>query len=196
MQGVPLRPRCTAVHFAGQFVDGFDPNGTESTQAVAAPIEPPKPPDDPVGEDPEDTITTAGTSTPTATPRQQPTPTNASTTTLPATTATNASATAPAAAPVPAAVLPGVPPLLPAFVRHALNHSIDQQAMDYRFGDMLGDTFVFYEAQHSGNISDIEGGNRHGWRGPQMLNDGSDVDIDLTGGLYEAGSAPLTPSAP
>lgn len=67
--------------------------------------------------------------------------------------------------------------------------------MDYRFGDMLGDTFMFYEAQHSGNITEIPGGSRHGWRGPQMLQDGSDVDMDLTGGLYEAGSAlPAHPS--
>lgn len=102
---------------------------------------------------------------------------------------------------VPTAADPAAPPLLPGFFKNVLSHTIDQQVMDYRFGDMLGDTFLFLEAQHSGNITSIPGGSRIGWRGIQMLQDGEDVGMDLVGGMYEAGSAtpaphPLPPPPP
>jgi endoglucanase len=53
---------------------------------------------------------------------------------------------------------------------------------------MLGDTFLFFESQHSGNLSAAAGGNRVKWRGNQLLDDGKDVGLDLSGGMYEAGS--------
>jgi Glycosyl hydrolase family 9 len=57
---------------------------------------------------------------------------------------------------------------------------------------VLGTSFLFYEAQRSGNITNMpDGGNRVVWRGDQLLDDGKDVDLDLTGGYYEAGSARL-----
>jgi hypothetical protein len=68
------------------------------------------------------------------------------------------------------------------------NHTIDASAMDYPYTDILGASFLFYEAQRSGNLSATLGGNRILWRGNQLLDDGSDVGRDLSGGYYEAGS--------
>eukprot|EP00892_Ulva_mutabilis_P001195 jgi/Ulvmu1/11076/UM007_0258.1 len=173
----------------GAFVNGFDP--TESV--AAAPIVPPKPPKDPISEDPVVPEDPVDTSTSPATPRST-TPSETTPSAQPGATPT-ATPTTPAAAPTaaaapaaPAAAVPGPPPLLPALVRNVLAHTVDQQIMDYRYGDMLGDTFMFYEAQHSGNITAIPGGSRHGWRGVQMLEDGEDVGMDLAGGMYEAGN--------
>lgn len=60
--------------------------------------------------------------------------------------------------------------------------------MDYPYATILGDSLLFYEAQRSGNLSAMPGGNRVPWRGDQLLDDGSDVGLDLSGGYYEAGS--------
>jgi hypothetical protein len=57
-----------------------------------------------------------------------------------------------------------------------------------RYADAFSDTFLFFEAQHSGNLSSNVGGNRIKWRGQQLMDDGSDVGLDLSGGMYEAGS--------
>lgn len=181
----------TTSRYAGAFVNGFNPNGTGSTQAAAAPFVPPKPPKDPISEDPAPVTATA---TPRATP-QQPAPAQSQQGAAGgAGAAPDTDAADPAQAP-PTVAGPAAPPLLPAFFKSTLNHVIDQQVMDYRFGDMLGDTFMFLEAQHSGNITSIAGGNRIGWRGIQMLEDGEDVGMDLVGGLYEAGSATLLAAA-
>jgi endoglucanase len=69
-----------------------------------------------------------------------------------------------------------------------LPHALDPSAMDYPFDKVLGDTFLFYEAQRSGPISTAPGGNRITWRGDHLLDDGMDVGLDLSGGHYEAGS--------
>ena len=61
--------------------------------------------------------------------------------------------------------------------------------MEYPFGEILGATFLFYEAQRSGAVGAAPGGNRVEWRGDQLLRDGADVGLDLSGGSYEAGSA-------
>ncbi|NJR43618.1 MAG: hypothetical protein HC767_14185 [Akkermansiaceae bacterium] len=61
--------------------------------------------------------------------------------------------------------------------------------MEYPFDEVLGQAFLFYEAQRSGVISKAPGGNRVTWRDDQLLKDGNDVGMDLTGGSYEAGSA-------
>jgi hypothetical protein len=71
-----------------------------------------------------------------------------------------------------------------------MNWTINPEKFDYAFDQTLGDAFLFYEAQRSGAISKAPGGNRIKWRGDQLLNDGADVGLDLSGGNYEAGSAP------
>lgn len=58
-----------------------------------------------------------------------------------------------------------------------------------RYGDALGDAFLFFEAQHSGDVDSNVGGNRIRWRGQQLMEDGADIGKDLSGGMYEAGSA-------
>jgi hypothetical protein len=60
-----------------------------------------------------------------------------------------------------------------------------------RYADALGDTFLFFEAQHSGPLNSNAGGNRIKWKGQQLMKDGQDVGLDMTGGMYEAGSVPL-----
>lgn len=63
-----------------------------------------------------------------------------------------------------------------------LNDDIQRQFFDY--GDALQKSFLFYEAQRSGNLPVT---NRISWRGDSALTDGSDVDVDLAGGYYDAG---------
>ncbi|CAM1343945.1 glycoside hydrolase family 9 protein [Tenacibaculum amylolyticum] len=54
----------------------------------------------------------------------------------------------------------------------------------YNYGEALQKSIFFYEAQQSGEIPDW---NRVTWRGNSGMDDGSDVQIDLTGGWYDAG---------
>jgi Glycosyl hydrolase family 9 len=63
------------------------------------------------------------------------------------------------------------------------------EKMDHAYGQALGMSMLFYEAQRSGKISGAVGGNRVKWRGDQLMHDGQDVNLDLAGGYYEAGSA-------
>ena len=50
---------------------------------------------------------------------------------------------------------------------------------------LLGNSLFFYEAQRSGGLP---GTNRVSWRNDSCINDGQDVDLDLSGGYYDAGS--------
>lgn len=52
------------------------------------------------------------------------------------------------------------------------------------YGEALQKSLLFYEAQRSGALPDD---NRIAWRGDSALKDGDDVDVDLTGGYYDAG---------
>ena len=54
----------------------------------------------------------------------------------------------------------------------------------FRYGEVVQKSFLFYEAQRSGELPDD---NRISWRGDSGLNDGADVGIDLTGGYHDAG---------
>lgn len=54
----------------------------------------------------------------------------------------------------------------------------------FNYGDALGKSLLFYEAQRSGKLP---ANNRVAWRGDSALNDGKDVGKDLTGGYYDAG---------
>lgn len=55
---------------------------------------------------------------------------------------------------------------------------------DYNYGEALQKSILFYELQRSGDLPEIS---RCNWRGDSCLGDGSDVGVDLTGGLYDAG---------
>ena len=55
---------------------------------------------------------------------------------------------------------------------------------EYNYGEALQKSILFYELQRSGDLPDKT---RCNWRGDSALTDGSDVGIDLTGGLYDAG---------
>ncbi|KAK0468435.1 9 glycosyl hydrolase [Desarmillaria tabescens] len=53
-----------------------------------------------------------------------------------------------------------------------------------QWSTLLGNLIYFYEAQRSGRLPSD---NRVGWRNNSALEDGSDVNLDLTGGYYDAG---------
>ena len=55
----------------------------------------------------------------------------------------------------------------------------------FNYGEALQKSILFYELQRSGDID--EKTIRTNWRGDSGLNDGADVVLDLTGGLYDAG---------
>lgn len=54
----------------------------------------------------------------------------------------------------------------------------------YNYGEALQKSLIFYELQRSGKLPDEI---RTNWRGDSGLKDGSDVNLDLTGGWYDAG---------
>ncbi|MBD0269924.1 MAG: glycoside hydrolase family 9 protein, partial [Cyanobacteria bacterium Co-bin8] len=54
----------------------------------------------------------------------------------------------------------------------------------FNYAEALQKSFLFYEAQRSG---DLPANNRIEWRGDSAMRDGSDVGRDLTGGYYDAG---------
>lgn len=56
---------------------------------------------------------------------------------------------------------------------------------DYNYGEALQKSILFYELQRSGDLS--LGTVRTNWRGNCGMDDGSDVGLDLTGGLNDAG---------
>ncbi|KAK2466379.1 hypothetical protein APHAL10511_002021 [Amanita phalloides] len=55
---------------------------------------------------------------------------------------------------------------------------------NHQWSTLLGNLLYFYEAQRSGKLPSS---NRVSWRNDSALSDGSDVEIDLTGGYYDAG---------
>jgi endoglucanase len=56
---------------------------------------------------------------------------------------------------------------------------------------VLGNSLWFYDAQRSGRLDQGTYGNRVEWRNDSGLNDGSDWNLDLTGGWYDAGDVGL-----
>ncbi len=56
---------------------------------------------------------------------------------------------------------------------------------DYNYGEALQKSLLFYELQRSGDLDETN--DRTNWRGDSGMNDGADVGLDLTGGLYDAG---------
>lgn len=55
---------------------------------------------------------------------------------------------------------------------------------DYNYGEALQKSALFYELQRSGKLPEET---RCNWRGDSALSDGSDNNVDLTGGWYDAG---------
>ena len=55
---------------------------------------------------------------------------------------------------------------------------------DYNYGEALQKSILFFELQRSGDLPEQT---RCNWRGDSGLNDGSDNNVDLTGGWYDAG---------
>lgn len=53
-----------------------------------------------------------------------------------------------------------------------------------QWSTLLGEGLYFYEAQRSGKLPST---NRVKWRNDSAVNDGSDVNLDLSGGYYDAG---------
>lgn len=53
-----------------------------------------------------------------------------------------------------------------------------------QWSSLLGDLLYFYEAQRSGTLPTT---NRVKWRNDSATSDGQDVNLDLTGGYYDAG---------
>ena len=58
------------------------------------------------------------------------------------------------------------------------------QTGQFSYGEAVQKSFLFYEAQRSGDLPED---NRIDWRGDSSLNDGADVGRDLTGGYHDAG---------
>lgn len=54
----------------------------------------------------------------------------------------------------------------------------------FNYGEALQKSLLFYELQRSGDLPEQT---RSNWRGDSGLEDGKDVGLDLTGGLYDAG---------
>jgi hypothetical protein len=57
----------------------------------------------------------------------------------------------------------------------------------YDYGEVLGLSWLFYEAQRSGALPST---NRIPWRGDSALKDTAPDGSDVTGGWYDAGGPP------
>jgi hypothetical protein len=60
-----------------------------------------------------------------------------------------------------------------------------------QWSNVLGNSLWFYDAQRSGRLNEGAYENRVEWRNDSALEDGSDWDIDLTGGFYDAGDVSI-----
>ncbi len=64
------------------------------------------------------------------------------------------------------------------------NNQVKSSTGQFRYGEALQKSFLFFEANRSGALPDD---NRIAWRGDANLDDGADVGRDLTGGYFDAG---------
>ena len=74
------------------------------------------------------------------------------------------------------------PPWLPPTTSFGAQPSDNQP--NPHWSTLLGDSLYFYEEQRSGKLPST---NRVPWRNDSALDDGKDVELDLTGGYYDAG---------
>lgn len=64
--------------------------------------------------------------------------------------------------------------------------ALPPEMLKFDYGNALGESLLFYEAQRSGpHLPQYTW--RVGWRQPAALGDGSDVGVDLSGGWFDAG---------
>ncbi|RCH87102.1 hypothetical protein CU097_002569 [Rhizopus azygosporus] len=66
----------------------------------------------------------------------------------------------------------------------SINNLTIVQSANLEYARLLSHSILFYEAQRSGKLPS---NNRIAWRHDSALTDGSDVQLDLTGGYYDAG---------
>ncbi|MCR4944191.1 MAG: glycoside hydrolase family 9 protein [Clostridium sp.] len=64
-----------------------------------------------------------------------------------------------------------------------LNDNVDNKN-NFNYGEALQKSIMFYEFQRSGKLPEDK---RDNWRDDSAMNDGADVNTDLTGGWYDAG---------
>lgn len=150
---------------ANQVAQGSDNEGdTSPTEEAQAPT------DEPDTDKPDtDTPTDAPTDTPEATPSPEPTK--------------EAGADKPDATPTP--VVNHVSTLNTGnLTEKGSGYEGTKGTGKYNYGEALQKAILFYELQRSGDLPEKV---RCNWRGDSGLNDGSDVGLDLTGGLYDAG---------
>ncbi|KAL1681683.1 glycoside hydrolase family 9 protein [Schizophyllum commune] len=77
------------------------------------------------------------------------------------------------------------PPFLPPNASAGTEPSnSSSRSPNVQWSTLLGDVLYFYEAQRSGKLPDT---NRVEWRNDSALDDGEDVNLDLSGGYYDAG---------
>ncbi|KAF4602221.1 hypothetical protein EYR40_005426 [Pleurotus pulmonarius] len=74
------------------------------------------------------------------------------------------------------------PPILDGTIQTTVTNETNPQ-----WSRLLGNLLWFYEAQRSGQISTVYPGSRVDWRNDSTLDDGIDVQLDLSGGYYDAG---------
>lgn len=77
-------------------------------------------------------------------------------------------------------------PFLPPALDYGATPSNGSSLPNPHWLTLLGNGLFFYEAQRSGRLPST---NRVSWRNDSCINDGQDVDVDLGGGYYDAGSA-------
>ena len=77
------------------------------------------------------------------------------------------------------------PPWLPPAPDFGAVPSAGNSLPNPHWSTLLGNGLFFYEAQRSGRLPST---NRVSWRNDSCTNDGQDVNLDLTGGYYDAGS--------
>jgi hypothetical protein len=78
------------------------------------------------------------------------------------------------------------PPWLPPSPSFGAIPSSGNSIPNPHWSTLLGNGLFFYEAQRSGRLPNT---NRVSWRNDSCINDGQDVNLDLSGGYYDAGSA-------
>lgn len=76
------------------------------------------------------------------------------------------------------------PPFLPPDASFGSIPSNSTQIPNPHWSTLLGNLLYLFEAQRSGKLTPS---NRVPWRNDSVLDDGKDVDLDLSGGYFDAG---------
>ena len=75
-------------------------------------------------------------------------------------------------------------PWMPPDASSGAERSSEQSTPNTQWTTLLGNLLYFYEVQRSGKLPSNK---RVPWRNDSSLDDGKDVNLDLTGGYYDAG---------